>query len=621
MKKITKGNAVSFCKVCEITLANHKPVLNKHLNSCKHIRNWNAIKNCKPIEQLVTSNHEDHAIKRAEIKICTFLANNNLPFSLSDSFIPFLANTLPDSKIARKIHLGRTKATNIVTRLVGPAFKQDIINIISTPGNFFSIIMDETTDISVKKQCAFCVIYYHPDNEKVETHFLDLFETESGKAEDLSEALLNWLRTNSVPFENFIGFSSDTTNVMAGAHNSVFSHLKKSVKNIVCIKCSCHLIHLVASKACAKLPGTVEDMLRSIAGHFCRSSKRISKLQEFQNYFQVENYKILSPAATRWLSLKSCVDRTLDQYTALTEYFRLELFENPTKGNQEIFDLLSNDITKIYLEFMSYTLELLNDFNLIFQAEKPRLHLLQSEVEKLIKTIASNYLEFNYVKATEDLKIEFSNPNYFLPIEKIYLGVLAHTSLATLKEDQHKKYDLLKNCQSFYIEVLKQINLKFVFTDEIFNIINMFNLKEAQSFKEKDLTVVLNKFPSLLNFIDQNALHKEWREHALLNHEELGLNSDMAADEYWEKVFNLKNVVNEPMFKNLKKVVCLTFVLPFSNACVERIFSQLKLIKTDHRNRLNTNTIAALIMVKENIKDVSTYDPPKSMITSSAKVF
>lgn len=183
------------------------------------------------------------------------------------------------------------------------------------------------------------------------------------------------------------------------------------------------------------------------------------------------------------------------------------------------------------------------------------------------------------------MKIEFSNPNYFLPIEKIYSGALAHTSLATLVEDQHKIYDLLKNCQSFYIEVLKQINLKFVFTDEIFNIINIFNLKEAKSFKETDLSVVLKKCPSLLNFIDQNALHKEWREQALLNHEELGLNSDMAADEYWEKVFNLKNVVNEPMFKNLKKVVCLTFVLPFSNAYV------------------------------------STYDLPKSMITSRAKLF
>lgn len=90
---------------------------------------------------------ENHSIRRAEIKICAFLAQNNLPFSLADEIIPFLANTFPDSKIAQKITLGRTKATNMITRLIGPSFKKEILNIISTPGNFFSLIMDETTHL------------------------------------------------------------------------------------------------------------------------------------------------------------------------------------------------------------------------------------------------------------------------------------------------------------------------------------------------------------------------------------------------------------------------------------------------------------------------------------------
>lgn len=571
-KKVINKELTAFCKVCDTTLVNHKPALNKHLSSSKHATNWDAIKNSQPIEQLLALSHDD-GVKRAEIKICTFLAYKNLPFSLADEFIPFLAATFPDSKIAQKITLGRTKATNIITKLIGPSFLKEILKIITTPGNYFSIVMDETTDISIKKQCGLCVIFYHPENKRVETHFLDLYETDSGKAEDMCNMLLNWLKTNLVPLENFVGFSSDTTNVMVGSHNSVFSHLQHLVKDIVCIKCSCHLIHLVASKACSKLPASLEDMLRNIASHFCRSSKRISNLQEFQNYFDLEIHKILRPAATRWLSLKACVDRTLEQYTALKEYFRLEMFENPINSTEQIFYSLNSNITKIYLEFMSYTLEILNDFNKLFQSEKPLLHILQPEVEKLIKTITSNYMEFSYIKNTAALDIEYSNSNYFLSLDKIYLGVAAQTSIVESKDDPDKIFNVRTNCLSFYIELIKQIKAKFNFDDNIFKIIRIIDPKEAQSFNQKDLTEVLNKFPSLNNFIDSNKLQKEWRNHALLEHNKLGLNQDLSADEYWNKVFNLRNSANEPLFDNLKKVMCLILVLPFSNACVERIYN------------------------------------------------
>lgn len=219
------------------------------------------------------------------------------------------------------------------------------------------------------------------------------------------------------------------------------------------------------------------------------------------------------------------------------------------------------------------------------------------------------------------MDIEYSNSNYFLSLDKIYLGVAAQTSTVESKDDPAKIFNVRTNCLSFYIELIKQTKAKFNFDDNIFKIIRIIDPKEAQSFNQKDLTEVLNKFPSLNNFIDSNKLQKEWRSHALLEHNKLGLNQDLSADEYWNKVFNLRNSANEPLFDNLKKVMCLILVLPFSNACVERIFSQLKLIKTDHRNRLNTNTIAALMITKENIKDLPKYEPTKSVITSNVKLY
>lgn len=113
------------------------------------------------------------------------------------------------------------------------------------------------------------------------------------------------------------------------------------------------MIHSCASKACLKVPRTVEDLLRNIAAHFSRSSFRKEKLREFQNYFKNEIHKILTPSTVRWLSLKACVDRILEQYDPLKEYLRQNVFDDLSKTTEEMLAAMENKFIKVYLEFMS----------------------------------------------------------------------------------------------------------------------------------------------------------------------------------------------------------------------------------------------------------------------------
>lgn len=71
----------------------------------------------------------------------------------------------------------------------------------------------------------------------------------------------------------------------------------------------------------------------------------------------MEVHKILHPSVTRWLSLEACVNRVLEQYDIMSKYFRLELLEDPSKITEDIIGVLDNKLTKMYLEFMSFTLE------------------------------------------------------------------------------------------------------------------------------------------------------------------------------------------------------------------------------------------------------------------------
>ncbi|CAG5046379.1 unnamed protein product [Parnassius apollo] len=333
--------------------------------------------------------------------------------------------------------------------------------------------MDETTDCSTIKQLAFTVIYFNVESNKVETHFFDMIEIKSGDAISLVKYLTNVIESKEIPLSNLIGFCSDTTNVMIGEHNSVFSHLIAALPSVACIKCSCHSIHLAASKACLKLSRSVEDLIRNLGSHFSRSSFRQEKFAEFQAFLQCDLHKILNVATARWLSKKNCVDRVLQQYTPLREYLRLAVFEDPSKTTEEMVATMDNEFTVIYLEFMSYTLGLLALFNLLFQSETPLLYKMKSSVENLLKTVCSNYITFSYVKSCTDImKIEFDNESKYDRLDRVYLGVLSTESLQKLKnKKQVPETDVnmfLITCRSYYVELAKQILKRFDFKRQSF---------------------------------------------------------------------------------------------------------------------------------------------------------
>lgn len=604
----------------------HKSILLKHQATEKHKDNWEKISSNTKITEYNSKYKDDQIlVKNAEIKLCGLLASNNLPFLLMDTLTPLLKTIFPDSAIAQNLNLKRYKATNIVCESLGKIFLDDIYETLRQPGVFFSIILDETTDISIKKQCAFSVIYYDMKNNIVKNCFFDLVETQGSTASGLYNVLKHSLASRDILLTNLVGFSSDTTNVMVGEFNSVFSKLKNDFPHILCVKCSCHMAHLAASKACLQLPKRVEDLLRNIGSHFNRSALRRKNFEEFQTFFNVEIHKILSPSITRWLSIKACVDRVLEQHEPLVAYFRQLVFEDPSHTTEIIIETLNNPFTKVYFEFMSYVLGLMTEFNLLFQSNKPLLYKVKSETEALLKQLCSNFIDIAIIRKSPDIfKLNHKNPDNFVPVENIYLGISASESLSQLKSNpevpQNDFQSFFTSILSFYIELVANIKERFDFKDPIYDILKIMNPVEARNFKIKSLNNVIERFPILKIYVDRQEADNEWRRHAFLNLEELELlKNETDLEKYWSKIFNLRNAAQEFLFPNLKKIFSLLFVLPFSNAKVERIFSDVFNIKTDKRNLLNTETVRSLLATKEGIAGcggVIKFTPSKKMLDS-----
>ncbi|KAJ8932469.1 hypothetical protein NQ314_014635 [Rhamnusium bicolor] len=108
--------------------------------------------------------------------------------------------------------------------------------------------------------------------------------------------------------------------------------------------------------------------------------------------------------------------------------------------------------------------------------------------------------------------------------------------------------------------------------------------------------------PILNNDIDYQAADNEWRRHALLDHKSFNLHPNLEVEEYWKRVFQMRNAGDISLFPNLKKSPYFFLILPFSNVIVERIFSSVNKIKTCERNSLNTDTMLSILMTKEGSK-------------------
>ncbi|XP_071041980.1 zinc finger protein 862-like [Parasteatoda tepidariorum] len=211
----------------------------------------------------------------------------------------------------------------------------------------YSVIVDESTDVSIKSNIAIVIKYYSEVDEIVKTKLLNLVEIKDKTAEGLFNSLSTEIRKNGLQLQNLVGFAADTTNVMFGEHNSVVQKLRNESPDCMFIKCVCHSTALAVSKACLKFPRDIEDLIRDTHNYFSYSSKRREEFKEFQDFTNTPTHNILKLYDIRWLSLGQCVDRILEQWDALLLYFTEQHLSERLMAAERLYGLYMNPYKKI----------------------------------------------------------------------------------------------------------------------------------------------------------------------------------------------------------------------------------------------------------------------------------
>ena len=121
-KKVgSDGKLKPWCKTCDKEPNCSKTGLNCHLKSKSNEKNQASTSftsNMDDIWKRVACNNNDRA-KSMEIKTCAFLAEHNLPISLSNGLVQFLQSLSPCDDVMKTITLGKQKASNVIRQVLG----------------------------------------------------------------------------------------------------------------------------------------------------------------------------------------------------------------------------------------------------------------------------------------------------------------------------------------------------------------------------------------------------------------------------------------------------------------------------------------------------------------------
>ncbi|EZA48466.1 General transcription factor II-I repeat domain-containing protein 2A, partial [Ooceraea biroi] len=117
---------------------------------------------------------------------------------------------------------------------------EKLVNILQKQN--FSILIDESTDISKTKILCVLVQYLSPINETVETKLLELLPLNAVNcsANNLFESFQKLLEKHQIPIQNIVGMASDNASVMIGCNNSFISRLQSEVPGIILLNYICH---------------------------------------------------------------------------------------------------------------------------------------------------------------------------------------------------------------------------------------------------------------------------------------------------------------------------------------------------------------------------------------------
>lgn len=591
-KWLSWQNNGCFCKWCQCNLSNmRKSAFEQHEKTAKHRKVQESFTKSKKITDAFKTSPSSpkKELKEFEIKYSVSAACHCSVRSVDHS--SELIAKYGKGSILENVKLHRTKCMALLKNVVSLAFFEDLID--DLKDSKYSLLIDESTDVSVTKLLCMCVKYFSKREKRVQTSFLGIIPVISTTGESLFNAITTFLSENNIDIRNCIGLGTDGANNVSGEVNSVFSRFRNLIPNIKFIKCTCHSLALCCEKAFNVLPTNLNFLISEIPRWFHLSALRrddFRKIYATMNDGSEQHEKFVTPSTTRWLVRGKCISIILKQWEELQAYFCSVVDRN--YNARLIKEMLNDEVNKLYLTFALPIIQNFESLNAAFQASNPDASKLFKELEDL-----RNFLLQKVYRDPHDRKICWA-PN------DRKLGEKFEYDLKCSSLVPEKKLEIQRRCRDVLLEAINQIDKRLDNTTMKMEYIKYLNPKIClsqvrprfhdlpleQLAKEQNFDVM-----KVANQYEQIAMKKDWRE------EFPGSDIPTNPVEFWSYVFDYENAAGEKCYRELATIVLDTYCIPLSTAFVERVFSHVTNVKTKARNKLSVSSLESILRIRSHL--------------------
>ncbi|KAK3932768.1 Zinc finger MYM-type protein 1, partial [Frankliniella fusca] len=345
---------------------------------------------------------ERRTVTEADLKLAVFIAMHCAVQSIDH--LGEILTVLGKGSPLEKLRLHRTKCSKLISNVVAPVFLTEIKNDIGDSP--YSLIVDESTDVSTTKFMALCVRYHSKKHKKMVTDFLGIIQVHSCTGVDLAKAVVEYLQVIGLILGNLHAIGTDGAANMCGANNSFYTHLRSMVPGgrLQLLKCVCHSLDKCAEYAFKTVPNHLTFLLTETYNYFSHSAKRKEDYIELykSKHDGKAPLKLMSLCQTRWLVWLPVSTLILHQWNDLKEYFKKEQAERRDSDFKldTLVRLFNDNTNLLYLTFMKSVLGEVHAVSLAFEHTNADVTKLYTDMRGLVYGLAGRVLKREAIAET-----------------------------------------------------------------------------------------------------------------------------------------------------------------------------------------------------------------------------
>ena len=341
--------------------------------------------------------------------------------AISDSF----KEMFPDSKIANKFSLARTKCSYMITYSIAPYFASLLLEDIKHSDNF-SISFDESLNsVTVNKQMDIVTTFWDKLNSKVEVPYLiSIFLT---RADDLLKAFQE--ATSKLALDKMLQMSMDGPSVNWKFYEKLIKSREKSelTGSINIGGCGLHVIHGTFKSGATLCEWDIVKILKGLYTIFYDTPARRS------DYIDVtcSNSFPKSFCATKWIEDSNVAERAIEIWDNILKIFKfwesLPKHKRPSSKSYLIVQEATRyDMVLAKLHFFASVANLFKPFLTAYETRDPDVPFLYDDLHSLTREIMSWFVKPVVLKkgntGAKLLEINLNNRQNILPFNKIHIS-------------------------------------------------------------------------------------------------------------------------------------------------------------------------------------------------------